>query len=121
MATSVIKSQNSKTIGTITKVVSSGTMDCTTLRRVGDTVFASGRIHSLQDVPTNQTFFQIPDGFRPKESLYVNGFATITYNGTTYTGISIFLYISPNGDVSVSYSQFATLTQVFFAGSWSVV
>lgn len=109
------------TTGTITKAVSSGTMDCATLRKVGDTVFASGRIHSLSDVPTNQTFFQIPDGFRPKEQLYVNGFATITYGGTTYYGMSIFVLISPSGAVSATYSQTATLSQIFFAGSWSVL
>lgn len=121
MATSVIKSQNSKTTGTITKVVSSGTLDCEKLLKVGDTVFASGRIHTLPNVSTNQDFFQIPEGFRPAEKIYVNGYATVTYNGETMQGISMFIAINPSGKVSATYSQTATLTQIFFAGSWSVV
>lgn len=111
---------NSKTTNSITKVVSGGTLDCHMLYKVGNTVFASVRIHSLDNVATDQTFCTIPSGFRPKQSTYVNAFATITHNGTTRIGQAIFLQISPNGDVNGSYSASATLSQIFFSASWSV-
>ena len=120
MATSTIKSQNEKVTGTITKVVSGGTMDGTSLVRVGDTVFASGRIHSLANVATDQTFFQIPVGFRPKQSALVNGYASITNNGVATLGQGVYLVILTDGTVNLGYSSTATLTQIFFAGSWSV-
>lgn len=95
-------------------------MDCHMLYKVGNTVFASMRIHSLDNVATDQTFCVIPSGFRPKQSTYVIAFATITHNGTTRIGQAVFLQISPNGDVNGSYSASATLSQLFFSASWSV-
>lgn len=110
----------SKSTNSITKVVSGGTMDCHSLYKVGNTVFASIRIHSLDNAATDQVFCTIPSGFRPKQNTYINAFGTITHNGVTRIGQAIFLLISPNGNVNGSYSSSATLTQLFFSASWSV-
>ena len=115
-----INTLNSKSTNSITKVVSGGTMDCHTLYKVGNTVFASIRIHSLDNVATDQVFCTIPSGFRPKQTTYVNAFATITHNGVTRIGQAIFLQINQNGDVNGSYSASATLSQLFFSASWSI-
>lgn len=115
-----VNTLNSKSTNSITKVVSGGTMDCHSLYKVGNTVFASIRIHSLDNVATDQVFCTIPSGFRPKQNTYVNAFASITHNGTTRVGQAVFLMISPNGDVSGSYSASATLSQLFFSASWSI-
>lgn len=112
---------NSKTTGAVSKVVSGGTLDKNNLVKIGNIVIASGRVHSLDNVITDQVFFNIPEGFRPKQDTIVSGYANIKHNGTTYTGLGIFLNLNTDGNISVAYSSAATLTQVFFFGVWTTI
>ena len=118
-----IANLRTKTTGTITKttVSSGGTLDSTTLYKVGDTVFASGRIHTMSNVGTNNAMFQIPEGFRPATQTYVMGFMQITYGGSDLGARPTSPVVNTNGTVQFNYSSTATTNQVYFSGSWSVV
>lgn len=104
------------TTGTITKDanVSSGTLDSASLRKVGDTVFASARVYNIS-VPANGTFFQIPSGFRPIGNARIYGYLYV--DGAP---LPVAPYVQPNGSVLFPYSASKTTTQAYFCGSWSV-
>lgn len=110
---------NTAITGTILKdsSITSGTLDKTFCRKIGNTVFASGRIHTMNNVIANGTFMVIPEDFRPKVTTYVMGFINIDNIGN----ISIEVTINTNGNVTFPYSSNFTTDQVGFAGSWSVL
>ena len=111
------------TTGTISKAsgITGGTLDNTTLYKVGNTVFASGRIHSLGEVATNQSFFTIPSGFRPKRTTTVMGYMFIKMNNVDMGARPLPATVNTSGAVSYAYSSQAVTDQVFFSGSWSVL
>lgn len=111
-----IDALGSKTTGTIAKYsgISDGTLDSASLIKVGNTVFGSARIYSFS-ATANGSFFEIPTGFRPITLMRVMGYIYVNN-----VAIPTFLSINPNGMVSLAYSSNQTLTQIGFAGSWTV-
>ncbi len=112
-----IDSLNSKTTGTITKdsSISDGTLDSTSLVKVGNTVFASARLYGISAV-ANGNFFSVPANFRPQYNARVYGYMII--DGTVIPAAP---FVRPDGTVNFAYSSSRTTTQVYFAGSWSVL
>ena len=105
--------------GTITKAtgITSGTLDSTTCRKVGNIVTVSGRIFGMSSIIGNGDFFVIPPGFRPSQQTRVSGSITLDSTGTV---VPILLAIATNGAVSVSYSQTITINQVAFVGTYAI-
>lgn len=113
-----IDSLNSKSTGTISKTISDGTLTDTTCTKVGNTVFASGRIHTISpSVTANGQFFQLPEGFRPVSSFRGIGYISVDSVGF----VPVFSTISTNGSVSLNYSSSATANQVYFFAVFSVM
>ena len=109
---------NNVTTGTITKssVVSDGTLDYVTLKKVGTTVYASARLHSISHKAWD-VFFVIQAGFRPSYETYVSGFMDINNIGF----VPALARINPDGNVLIGYSASNTAGQVAFAGSWTTL
>lgn len=106
--------------GTITKhsSISGGTLDALTCRKVGNTVYASGRLHSISPaVAASNIFFVIPEGFRPAQGAIVMGYMKVVEDGDK----SLHVTVQSSGNVSFGYSATKTTNQVGFAGSWSVL
>ena len=103
-----------ETSGTITKAISSGTLDFDTCYRTGNVVNVSARIHSIS-VPASGTFFTIPVGFRPKNRITVSGFIVVNS-----ASVPVLANIYPTGEVNLNYSSGSTATQVGFSGCYAV-
>ena len=104
--------------GTVTKAsrVTTGTLSDATCRRVGKTVWASGRIYSMTGTAANGAFFSIPSGFRPAAAAKVNGYIVVDN-----VFIPCMVTVGTSGDVSFAYSSSKQATQVYFSAAWSVV
>ena len=104
------------TTGTIEKYsnISGGTLDNMMCRKVGNTVFASARIHSIS-TSASGTIFVVPSGFRSPVGAIVSGYAVI--DGVAQP---LIVTVTIAGEVKIGYSASKTTTQVYFSGSWSV-
>lgn len=113
----MIDELSEKAIGSISKYsqITGGTVDRDSLIKVGNTVFGSARLYSI-DIVSLGYFFEIPTGYRPKTNQYV--MAYIVVNSTF---IPIQAEIRSDGLVYIAYSQGVNTTQVGFAGSWTIV
>jgi len=110
---------NAAETGTITKAtgITSGTLDSTTCRKVGNIVMVSGRIFGMTNTIANGDFFVIPSGFRPSQQTRVSGSIVLDSTGS---GVPTLLAIAANGAVSLSYSQSTTINQVAFVGTYAI-
>lgn len=102
--------------GTITKAVSSGTLDSAICYKVGNMVNVSGRIHTMNNEQAAGTFFVIPEGFRPRNAVFTSGYINVNNVGN----MPILATIQSNGNVSIGYSSSATCSQVGFTGSYAI-
>lgn len=93
-----------------------GTFDVNLCNKVGHIVTFSARVHSMTANNTaNGVFFKMPEGYRPKVTTPLVGAA---YVGSTF--VPTMWTVSPNGEISLSYSNNATAGQVYVAGSFPV-
>ena len=98
----------------ISSLKEGATLDKTTCTKVGNVVSVSGRLTNLTEA-ANGSFFTIPSGFRPRSTIYANGYITVDGVFTP-----MFLTISSAGDVAISYSASRQLTQIFFSATYAV-
>ena len=119
--TSDIATLNSKistyATGTITRHADTGTggtFEQFNCYKIGNIVCASARIYNIS-AAANGNFFVMPTGFRPKTN--VRGFGIIAINNTS---IPIIIESKTDGNVSISYSQSQTLTQIAFAMTYPI-
>ena len=99
--------------GTITTPRSGVTLTNATCYKVGDIATVSGKLTG--STTASGTFFNIPEGFRPRYGTYVIGYLTVN---NVY--IPLDFAISPAGVVTVGYSSSQTATAVFFNATYHV-
>lgn len=87
-----------------------------TCNKVGHIVTFSARIHSMTTNNTaNGEFFCLPEGYRPKVATELIGSA---YIGSNF--VAALWMVGVDGKVSLMYSNNATTTQVYVAGTFPV-
>lgn len=113
----------------ITKLVSSGTLDNRTCFKKGNVVTVGGRIYGMTDNDGSQrAYFQIPEGFRPtvQDAKCMGAVKVLTSTNTTFPTVPIIVptivTIGTNGQVLFGGGQFTdcTIDQVIFAGTYVV-
>ena len=116
----VFISLSNKTTGTITKAtrITDGTLVENSVYKIGNTVFASARVHSMTAVSTTGSVFQVPEGFRPPGNRFVTGYFWLVSGNSM---VPTMFTVRSNGMVDMNYSSNQTTTQVAFSGSWSVI
>ena len=119
MATGIIKGNNVST-GTITKKVSTGTLDMTMCRRVGNVINVAGRIHGMSNQLANGYFFSIPEGFRPRSGETILATACVVTNNSSLPVVLTGMTIYDDGDVGLSYSSAWQVTQIQFFATYAV-
>lgn len=119
---------NTTTSGTITKLVSTGILDeykthCT---KKGNMVVISGCIRDMTNNDgASRNYFQIPEGYRPQNTVTVSGFARLeTSQSAAYPyapiNIPIPVDITNTGIVNMGLGGGVTVSQVAFFGSYYV-
>lgn len=113
----------------ITKLVSSGTLDSRTCVKKGNVVTVGGRIYGMTNNDGSQrAYFQIPEGFRPtvQDAKCMGAVKVLTSTNTTFPTVPILVptmvTIAMNGQVLFGGGQFTdcTIDQVLFAGTYVV-
>lgn len=113
----------------ITKLVSSGTLDNRTCVKKGNVVTAGGRIYGMTDNDGSQrAYFQIPEGFRPtvQDAKCMGAVKVLSSTNPTFPTTPIFVptvvSIGTDGQVMFGGGQFANsvIDQVLFAGTYVV-
>ena len=99
--------------GTITTSRSGVTLSNTTCYKVGDIATVSGKLTG--SVTASGTFFNIPEGFRPRYGTYATGYLVVN---NSYVPLDF--SISSGGAVSAGYSSSQTTTAVFFNATYHV-
>lgn len=117
MATRVIKG-NTISTGAITKTISSGTLDSTMCRRVGNIVTISGRIHSMSNQLANGYFCQLPEGFRPAVQTRITGCVHTNNSSVPINLVSI--QVETNGQIGILYSSAYYMSQIQFFGTYPI-
>lgn len=100
--------------GTITCLVSGGTVDMNICRKVGNVVTVSCRAWGISATALGN-FFSIPAGFRPTAETWANGY--INVDGASH---ACAFRISTDGSVYVGYSSSKTTDQLFFSASYAI-
>lgn len=105
--------------GTITKGVSTGTLDSAVCYKVGNIVTVSGRIHTMSGVSagTDNIWFNIPNGFRPRTGTFVSGYMMIN---ELDRATPLLFTIYADGTVRAGYSSSMHANQVTFSGTYSI-
>lgn len=111
----MIPSNHALNVTTVSKTISSGTLDNNNCVKVGNVVTASARIHTVS-VAASGTYFKIPEGYRPPAQIRVMGYMMINNVGS----VSVMTTISPDGDVTLTYSSSSTATQIGFSATYGV-
>ena len=106
--------------GTITKDqrITTGTLQVFNLIKVGNLVFGAARIYGMSNISAAGNFFNLPDGFRPSINVYTMGYASIDGVGDS---LSVPISIMPSGIIDFSYSATKQVSQIGFAGCWSII
>ena len=91
--------------GTITKSTSTGTMSNALLKRINNIVFLRGAITGMSNQAENGTFFNVPEGYRPRTEAPISiMFHDISSgNYITYTAT-----VKTTGNIDLLYSQSKT-------------
>lgn len=101
--------------GTITRNISSGTIDNITCIRKGNWVTVSARLYDIS-VAAHGRFFMIPENFRPSGDVFGFGYMLVTDTGW----VPMLSNVHANGEVGIAYSASSTCTQVGFFASYPV-
>ena len=111
---------NDKTTDNITLAtrVTTGTLDNTTCKKIGNVVTVSGRVHTITPgtVTASGAVFKLPDGFRPDSNVYGMGYMIVDNVGE----VDMLCRIGSTGDVSLNYSPSATFSQAGFSATFAI-
>lgn len=107
-----------ETTGTITKsaTITTGTLDSTLLRRVGNIVNIGARIYGMSDQVANDTFFNISEIGRPTTQRKIMCVVTKTDNtqGVYYANVN------SNGNIGIGLSSSMQITQILIIGTYPI-